>query len=92
MSVHIKTSACSFASAPSRFGSGMDLLQVVADREALGQASAVVELENRHRRARILGEKRRVELGTRAQIDLDRRYLEALLGDEQAHLARARRQ
>ena len=71
---------------------GMDSLQVVADREAFGQARAVVELEHGHRGAGVLGEKLGLELGAGAQVDFDRGYVEALLGDEQPHLARARRQ
>ena len=62
MSFHINTSACSLASAPSKFGSRVKLLEVMANREAFGQASAVVELEHRHRAARVLRQELRLLL------------------------------
>ncbi len=49
---------------------GEALLEVMADREALGEARAVVELEHRDRAARILSKELRLVLLARAQVDL----------------------
>jgi glyoxylase I family protein len=57
-------------------------LEIAADGNGLGDASAVIELEHRQRRERVDLEELGFELRLHPQIDLDLRHLDALLGEK----------
>src|ERR1700722_13368230 len=60
----------------------MEHFKVAADRNALRQQPAVVELEHRNPAERILGEEGRLSIHTLHDIDFLERHLESLLGEE----------
>lgn len=78
--------------APEQTRLGMYRLEIAADRDGLGDAAAVVELQHRHGGERIDGEKFGLELFGLAQIDLHHRHFDAFLGEKDADAARVRRQ
>ena len=69
----------------------MQFLNVAADRDGFVDAGAVVELQRRHHAARTDVQERGAQILTGDEIDLNRLYLDAFLGQKYTHAARARR-
>jgi hypothetical protein len=69
----------------------LDMLEIDADRQDVGDARPVIQLQHRHGAVRVDRAESVAELLALAQIHLDRRQHDPLLGQEDAHPTRARR-